>query len=300
MTLNKSKIILIFVLLALTFSSGAKAEVNVVTTIKPLHSIVSAIMVGTGAPKLLMRTTVSPHDFKLKPSDVRALNKADVIFWFGPSLESRLSKVIEIARKTSRVFDILKSPNIKLLKNRNHEDDHDHGLNDPHIWTSIPNAKAIAFIVRDTLMSIEPKHAKTYSSNYQKFSRNMDHLESTIRQRMKSTKKVPFVVYHDSFQYFENDFQLNSHGAIMISAEHRPGAKRLSTFRKMIKEKKISCVFSELHHNQKMLHSIIKGSAAKITLLDPIGANLKPGQNLYGDLMKNLSSTMANCLEYSN
>ena len=278
--------------------SIVKADISVVTTIKPLHSIVSSIMRGVGEPNLLLRSNASPHDFKLKPSHVQMLNKADVVFWFGPMLESRMVKSIGIAQKSARVITLLKSSKIIFLpsRSRDSEHGHGHGLTDPHIWLSMVNAKTIAFIAKNALATIDPRNSNSYTMNYNKFVKTLDQLKSDIRPRLTPLKDIPFMVHHDSFQYFENEFQLNNKGAVMISAEQRPGAKRLSELRKRVKKYNITCIFSEPHYSQKILHSIANGSPTKIVLIDSIGAGLKPGPSLFGNLLKNISSSMQNCL----
>jgi zinc transport system substrate-binding protein len=82
---------------ALLFTTtAAQAEVpNVVTDIPPVHGLVSAVMDGVGAPELLITKGASPHGFALRPSQVRALSKSDVIFWTNDKLAPWLADVRE-------------------------------------------------------------------------------------------------------------------------------------------------------------------------------------------------------------
>jgi zinc transport system substrate-binding protein len=300
MSLFKAKTTVLSTLFYLSVAAGAQAEINVVTTIRPLHSIVSNIMQGIGTPNLLMRSTVSPHDFTLKPSNIRTLNQADIIFWIGPSLETRLAKSIRNASKSARVVEILKSPNIKILEIRTTEDAHDHDHNhdeaDPHIWLNTQNAIAIASSVRSAMSELDPTKAGTYTKNFNEFVARMAQIQASISSNLKPVLKERFITYHDSAHYFEEEFGLDGRGAVTPSSEHRPGAKRISELRKLIKAKNITCIFSQPYNNQKILQSIAKRSQAKIATLDTIGHAMKPGPKLYEELMLNLSSSIHNCL----
>lgn len=282
------------------FANSVAAQIKVVTTLKPLHSIVSNIMLGVGEPILLMRSTVSPHDYKLKPSDARALSKADLIFWIGPTLESRLAKPIKRTKKRTKVVTLLNSSSLKLLKFRSKEGDHAHGVVDPHIWLSTQNAQTIARIAQASLSSSDQKNSDRYAANLKIFENTLHHLKKQIGNSLKSAHQIPFIVYHDAFQYFEKEFGLHNNGAIFLSPEQRPGAKRISMMKKRIQANNIRCVFSEPQYGVKLLKTITSHSPAKIGLLDAIGVKLKPGPGLYAKMMLSLSSSMRACLEQNS
>jgi zinc transport system substrate-binding protein len=293
------KIKIAFLLALVSFVSSPAAaeitEINVVTTIKPLHSIVSNIMMGVAEPKLLMRSSLSPHDYKLKPSDIRELNHADVIFWIGPELESRLAKSIQRITKPTRVIQILQSKKINLLKVRHKNGDSQRF--DPHVWLSIENARIMATIVSKTLSQFEPGNATIYSKNLQTYLRELTRLEQSLHRVTKAYSTKQVLSYHDAFQYFESEFGLQNIGVIVSSTEHRPGAKRVSNLRKLVKTKDIACIFNEPGSNPKILRSILKGSKVKIATLDSIGVELEPGLSLYTKLMQNISTSILRCLK---
>ena len=284
------RITVIAQLLGLLFGGQAAAEIKVVTTIKPLHSIVSNIMQGVGKPALLMRSAVSPHDYKLKPSDLRALHQAKIIFWVGPALENRLAKAIQQRRPAAKLVTLLNSKDLKIDKNSR------RGSTDPHIWLSLQNARAIAAIVQRGLSAEDPNNAALYLRNFKIFDQSLKQLLSEISSGLSIVLKAPFIVHHNGLLHFEKEFGLNNRGAILISPEHRPGAKRISAIRQLIKNEKIVCVFGEPQYNQKLLQTITAHSAAKIGVLDLIGVNLSPGPDLYISLMRNLMKSFTSCL----
>lgn len=304
----KFRTTLLLLFFSACFNKGASAEINVVTTIKPLHSIVSNIMSGVSTPKLLMHATISPHDFKLKPSNIINLNKADVIFWIGPSLENKMAKVIQKVAKSISVIELLKSPNLKLLpikslslkllhsRTTEGSHGHDHSIIDPHIWMSIENAQVIAYEVYKTLALRDKSHRKIYQKNYEKFKIELKLLRTQVQSKVKTISKSAFIVYHDSVQYFEDEYRLHGQGPVITTAKHRPGARRISILRKQIFKENTICIFSEPQYSHKILETITKGSRTQIATLDTIGSTLKPGVKLYGDLMNKVATTMFNCL----
>ena len=105
---------------AIAFATPASATepARVVATIKPIHSLVAAVMQGAGAPRLLIGGGASPHAYSLKPSDARALQNADVIFWVGRDLETFLEKPLTALPKTARVVELAAAPGMTLLHSR--------------------------------------------------------------------------------------------------------------------------------------------------------------------------------------
>ena len=90
MTNRKKLPLIISIITLLSFITSAKAEVKVVTSIKPIHSLVSYVMDGVGAPDLIVDGFNSPHNFQLKPSHAKMLENADIIFWIGEGLDCLL------------------------------------------------------------------------------------------------------------------------------------------------------------------------------------------------------------------
>ena len=82
----------------------AEADINVVASIKPVHSLVAAVMEGVGTPSLIVEGAGSPHTYALKPSQAGNLQNADLVFWIGDRLETFLEKPIaSIATKAKSV-----------------------------------------------------------------------------------------------------------------------------------------------------------------------------------------------------
>ena len=118
---------------ALLFSSfSAIAEIKVVTTIKPIHSLVSGVMDGVSNPTLIIEGSNSPHNFSLKPSHAKMLEEADIVFWIGEDLESFMEKPLNSLAKNSVQISFMDLKSIEKLKFREMSDHDDHGHDDHH------------------------------------------------------------------------------------------------------------------------------------------------------------------------
>ena len=299
----------------LTFSTFAKADLKVVTSIKPIHSLASYIMYGVGSPGLIVDGYNSPHSFQLKPSHAKMLEQADIIFWIGEDLENFLEKPLDTIAKKAEKIELLEIKDIKKLKfkERNifdeHEghddhghdakkeehDDHEghgHGEYDPHIWLDPINAKVILNEITEHLIENDSKNASTYKSNLAKALAEIDKL--IIDVITETNTDLSYVVFHDAYQYYENRFNVNILGAMTVNPDVMPGAEQIHEIHEVIEHDNVSCILSEPQFNPDIIKSIAKDTSVKTGVLDPLGANLKPGKNLYFDLIRNMSSSF-NC-----
>ena len=131
---NLKKTTLIFTILSfLTLFTSANAEIKVVASIKPIHSLASYLMDGVSKPSLIVDGYASPHGFALKPSHAKMLQEADIIFWVGEDLENFLEKPLNSIAKKAEKIELLEAKGLNKLKfrERNIFDGHDdHGHDD--------------------------------------------------------------------------------------------------------------------------------------------------------------------------
>ena len=297
-----------------------KADINVVTSIKPLHSLTSYIMEGVGEPDLIIDGVASPHNFQIKPSHAKMLQKADLVIWVGEDLESFLPPALKSIPQNAVVFELLDQSGLKKLKFREKnifeghddhghdehakkEDDHDdhghddhghgHGSFDPHIWLDPANAKVIVKKITNQLSKIDKDNASTYKANSKKVIKDLDGLIKEVKNEIN--KDASFVVFHDAYQYFEKRFGLSVIGALTVNPDVMPGAEQLSEIREVIEHEKAKCIFSEPQFNPNIINSIASDTGVKTGLLDPLGANIDKGKNMYFDLIKDMSNSLKDC-----
>jgi zinc transport system substrate-binding protein len=285
----------------------------VVTSIKPIHSLVSAIMQGVGEPKLIVDGAASPHTYNLKPSNARALQDAKVIFWVGPGLEAFLEKPLQALGRDASIAELDNAPGLVKLPFREggafephddaqeHEHDHaeadrDHDAFDTHLWLDPMNAKAIAAMITTTLVAADPANALTYQGNAKALNDRLDALDAEIKGIVAPVKGKPFIVFHDAYQYFEHRYGIRVAGSITVSPETIPGAERVSEIRHKVGELGATCVFAEPQFEPRLVNVVIEGTRAKSGVLDPEAATLKAGPDLYFTLMRGIADSMKDCL----
>ena len=318
----------------LAINSIAKAEIKVVTSIKPIHSLTSYVMDGVGKPDIIVDGYNSPHNFSLKPSHAKMIEKANLIIWVGEDLETFLEKPLKTISKDAVNVEIMGLKGIKKLKFReknifeghdDHEhghkehkehghdehkehghkekkhDDHGHeghahGEHDPHVWLDPINAKAIVHEIEEALVKADPKHASTYEANAHEMMEKLDKLTAELQEELEPFHKKGFIVFHDAYQYFEQRFDLAAIGSITVSPEVMPGAERVSELREKILELNATCVFSEPQFEPKLVETLVEGTGARTGVLDPLGATLAKGPDLYFQLLRNMASSLKKCL----
>ena len=466
---------LLTILSLITFFSPANAEIKVVASIKPIHSLASYLMDGVSKPDLIVDGYASPHGFSMKPSHAKMLQNADLIFWVGEDLENFLEKPLgSIAKKAEKIelmgikgLNVLKfrernifddhddhghgeddhddhdghakkkkdahddhddhgahgfewaglfelkagtynwsfskvdgdyaDPAMKMVllsahdieeveetaekllegdktekkmagdvivaKNSSYElnfdankemtvfkvkikkdgkyvfftehmpfefeanehffkdtsgkdlepiaqepegghddhghDDHDdheghaHGEFDPHIWLDPINAKVILKEMTEHLVENDSKNASVYKKNLENALRDLDKLTMNVMTELNQS--TASIVFHDAYQYFEERFNVNILGAFTVNTDVMPGAEQLAEIREIIEHDNVTCVFSEPQFNPDIIKAVAKDMSIKTGVVDPLGATLNPGKDLYFDLIKNMSASFKGC-----
>ena len=321
--LKKSSIILT-ILSFLTLFTSAIADIKVVASIKPIHSLASYLMDGVAKPDLIVDGYASPHGFAMKPSHAKMLQNADIVFWVGEDLENFLEKPLDSIATKAEKIELMDAKGIVKLKFRERnifgdhddhddhddhghkkKDDHDdhddhdeheghhHGEFDPHIWLDPINASAILKEMTEHIIENDSKNASKYNSNLKKALKDIDKLTADVKSELNQS--VASIVFHDAYQYFEKRFGVNILGAFTVNTDVMPGAEQLAEIREIIEHDNVACVLSEPQFNPDIIKAVAKDMNIKTGVVDPLGATLKPGKNLYFDLIRNMSASFKGC-----
>ncbi|HEY8594999.1 MAG TPA: zinc ABC transporter substrate-binding protein [Devosiaceae bacterium] len=280
----------------------ALAAPVVVASIKPIHSLVAAVMQGAGTPELIVSGASSPHNYALKPSDAVHLQRADLVVWVGPDLENFLISPLATLSSGEKLLTLEGVTGVKTLAPRvggTFEADTDGdqaGRIDPHIWLDPLNARAMVDAIAERLSAMDPDNADLYSANARAEDARLDALIVQTRADLAPIKGKPFVVFHDAYHYFENRFGLSASGSIVVEPDVAPGVQRLRAIRARVEELGATCVFSEPEFEPRLVDTLIEGTAAKKGVLDPLGAAIPQGPDHYFSLIRALSGSLVACL----
>ena len=306
----------LFFAILLIFTSPLRAEIKVVTTIKPLHSLIANVMEGVGEPSLIIEGSTSPHSFTLKPSHAKLLEEADIIFWVGEGIETFMERPLESIVKNAEVVEFMEIESINKLKFREesifedhddhdghdeHDDEHEghddhghaHGEFDAHIWLDPMNAKEMVLEIAHELSHLDPANEDKYNVNAKATNLALDEMIDDISQNIN--KDAKFVVFHDAYQYFEERFGVRAAGALTLNTDVLPGAKQIDEIQDVIKDRGINCIFSEPQFNPKIISTIAEDTNIKTGVFDPLGANINSDKDLYFKLISNLGKELKGC-----
>ena len=299
--------------ICLAAPAASSAAPRVAVSLKPLHSLVAGVMEGVGSPELLLRGAGSPHAYSLKPSEARLLAGADILFWVGGSLESFLEKPLGTLGSKAKVVAALQAPGVALLPAREGgawEEQHaghgeagsreaGHGVEDVpdgHVWLDPSNAKAIARAAAGALGQVDPANRERYDANAARLAARIDALDTELTALLIPVRGVPYVVFHDAYQYLERRYALRAVGSVAVSPDRSPGAKRVREIREKIQRLEARCVFGEPQFPPALLASLTEGTEARTGELDPLGAGIPAGPDAWFVLMRAIGASLASCL----
>ena len=267
---------------------------RVVVSIQPVHSLVAGVMAGVAAPVLLGRGASSPHTHTLRPSDAAALERADIVFWVGPVLETFLQTPVRVLARTAHIVELGDDAELEFPTRKSGAMG-DSGI-DWHIWLDPRNARRIVRRAVSVLGRRDAPNAERYRANGVRLTRRLDALEAELRAELAPVRAVPYVVFHDAYRHFEHRFDTTAVGAISASSARPPGAKRLAEIRDMSRAGRMACLFREPQFNPALVAALVAGTPVKTGVLDPLGNDLEPGPEAYFVVMRRLAQSLKSCL----
>lgn len=286
--------------------SAAQAEVKVLTSIKPVQLIAAAVQDGVGVPEVLLPPGASPHNYALRPSDVRRVQSADLLYWIGPDMEGFLPRVLKGRSLPSVALQDLPGLKLRRFAEDSHShaeeaDDHDHdhrpGSLDAHLWLSPVNARVIAGKIASDLSAADPANAARYQSNLKAFDERLDALDLRLKARLAAIEGKPYFVFHEAFDYFEDAYGLKHAGVFSVAAEVQPGAQHVAAMRARLQEVGKTCVFSEPPLRPRLAETLVAGLPVKLAELDALGGYTPATAQGYEQVLEKLGNDLAGCLE---
>lgn len=308
---------LLVIALAALAAPAAAAPPRVVADIAPVHSLVARVMQGVGEPALLVPPGASPHFHAMRPSDAQALQSAQIVVTVGSELVPWLDRPLETLAGTATRIDLLHSPGTTILPSRSsalfeahsHDDHaaqdghdahdghdgHDHGPIDPHAWLDPENGKLWLDTIARALAGADPDNAALYLANAAGGAAEIDAAAADTRAEIAPLRGLRYVVFHDAYQYFENRFDLPATGAIAISDASTPGPARIAELRDRTAELGVTCALTEPQFDPDLIATVFQGRDVVTRVLDPVGAQIPPGPQMYPALIRSVGVALAGC-----
>lgn len=301
---------------------------KVVTDIPPVHALAAAVMGDLGAPEILLDKGADPHHFQLRPSQARALEQADLVFWVGPRLTPWLDRAIEGLGVGGTTVELIEAEGVvrrdfgegahevhdddhdaaegahdhgeaeeEHAENGHAEDGHAHAGTDPHAWLDPDNARRWTEVISAALTQADPDNAAAYAANAAAAQQAIGAAEAEVRGILAPVGDAPVMVFHDAYGYFAAHFGVNVAGSIALGDAASPGAGRLRELRSQLQQSGVVCIFPEAQHDPAYVAALVEGTGVRVGApLDPSGSSLDYGPDLYGTLLVGLARTIAECV----
>lgn len=302
------RILTIFLWLCLPVLTSCQQETAtkplVVSTIKPVQTLVYAVAGGTDSPlelHQLLPDGASPHHYSLRPSDMRTLENARAVFRIGSGLETFLDKPLAGLGAKTMIVTLADTPGIQHLSSRSEHEPYDSTeenalTEDLHLWLNPQNAIAMSHEIARVLGEIDPKHKTAYEQNTSSLIKRIQTTDEHIRQQLEPLRERPYLSFHDAWQHFDTHYGLNFAGAVTLDASRLPGARHIQDIHQIIEQKRAVCLFQEPQFSPSMIKTLTENSTIKIGKLDPLGMTLPLNENTYISLLQNAADSFEYCL----
>ncbi|MCH2041955.1 MAG: zinc ABC transporter substrate-binding protein [Saccharospirillaceae bacterium] len=263
--------LLFFSLFMLPVMSSAD-ETKVLASVHPLALI--AASVADNLDTLVPQST-TPHDFAFRPSDIRKVKDADIIFWSGAESEPYLARFEK--RWPDKVWIDISAP----VHQPGTSDDHNH---DAHWWL----APELAITAQQALAQALNKESQ--------FEQQLRAQLKLSRQQLLPVKQLGFFVFHRAYDHWVNYFGLNQLGSFTLSPEQKPGLKRLNAMREQLASGDVRCIFTEPQFEPKLVSSVTRGLDIPAGELDPLGIHISVTKHGYAEFVRDLTQRFVSCL----
>ena len=315
--LQKNTLLFAALSAALWGTAAQSADAAVVTSLKPLGFIASAIADGVTETQVLLPDGASEHDYSLRPSDAKRLQNADLVVWIGPEMEAFMDKSTQSIPDAKKVT-IAQLDGVKplLMKGADDDDDdhgaegghdhahaekgdehHHHGDYNMHLWLSPEIARASAVAIHDKLVELMPQSRARLDANLKDFEANLAATDKQVASELAPVKGKGYFVFHDAYGYYEKHYGLTPLGHFTVNPEIQPGAQRLHQIRTQLVEQKATCVFAEPQFRPAVVESVARGTSVRMGTLDPLGTNIQLSKGSYPAFLTQLATQYASCLK---
>lgn len=307
-----NRILTIFLLLCTPLLHSCRTATDskplIVSTIKPVQALVYAI---AGEQRVhwdirqLLPDGASPHHYALKPSEMRTLESARLVFRIDSGLETFLDKPLAGLSANTQVIALASVPGIQhrtLRAEHRHTEitskaQDGHTTDDLHIWLNPQNAIAMSHAIAQALGQADPAHQTAYQTNAAKLIQRITETDQRIRQQLEPVHNKPYLAFHDAWQHFDQHYGLHFAGAVTLDISRQPGARHVQAIRKIIEQQQAVCLFQEPQFPPALVKTLVEGTSIRIGELDPLGMTLPLDDNTYISLLENASRQFLDCLD---
>ena len=254
------------------FTINDDSKLQVISSFNPLHEFSQIVGQEKVDTILLVPVGVEPHDWEPTIKDVQQMHKSDLIIINGIGFENWVDNLIEnnylgIIVDTSNGITINQS---KEQHDEEQHDEHKHLAGDPHIWLNPVYAKTQVQNIANAFANSDLKNSKFYHTNAEEYNKKLDLLDMKIRNELSNCNS-DFIVFHNAFSYFADEYGLNQYTIIPTNNSH--GEVTAKTLEKIIltaKKLNIKVIFSEEDISSKSSEIIANELGGNVLILSTL------------------------------
>lgn len=262
---------------------AADAPLHIVATIKPLQLLVQAVVGDAATVDVLLDPRVSPHDYQLRPSDRGKLDRADVVFWVGPSMETFMVPVLGALGERTRL--------VAWQRDK-------AASGDPHRWMDPLESADMAGRIAGALGELAPAYKSQWQANATRVANSLRAEDEHLRDRLAAIAQPRgYLVAHDAYGRLEQRYGLRHVAALTDNADLPPGARHIAQIETALDAGRITCVLREPSTEPKVLQTLLKNRGVRVVTIDSMASGIAPSDHGIVDFYRQLGIAMGDCLQ---
>ena len=278
----------IFLLISLLFVSiKALAQINIVASIKPIHSIASAITQNVGKVDVLLDTQQSAHFFHLKPSQMALINRADLVIAVHPKLEEGLDKALKSLNPGKLLYVVNNDASSTINQKKINY----------HAWLNVDNMQQFAYQLTSKLSALYPDKKSIFLKNFEQLKYRLQQLKAHNKQQLNQLNNAALISYSNALDPYIDSMGLNHIGSVVDNHHQKLSVKTMLKARKLIKANKARCLVSTKEISSKRTQAIAEGFNIRHAHIDIIGFEFDKGAQLYFKLINAITAEVKSCLQ---
>ncbi len=272
-------------------TGGGHDGLHIVTSFFPVY--VAVINVTDDVPGVTVTNMTEPqtgclHDYSLKPSDLKLLEKADVFIINGAGMESFLEDVLS---QTSDLQIIEAAAGIPTIMEES-------GEANPHVWISLTNMETYVQNIAEGLADLDEENAELYRKNAALYSDKIEALRQEMHSELEGLQNKDIITFHEAFPYFAREFDLNIAAVVEREPGSEPTPKELADIIDVVRQTGIRALFAEPQYSSGAMETIADETGAVVYTLDPVvtGESVPEARDAYLDAMRRNMETLKEAL----
>lgn len=268
------------------------SNIKITATLPPLTSIAKYIWWENIEVNSIIQPGFSPHTFDLKPSHIKQISQADIVFATWLDIDNFI-----VENTKDNILELKNYVNLlewhehhhdhgghedehhedEHHKDEHHEDEHHEDENtifyDPHFWLSLENGNKIAEIIKNKLIELDSKNTKIYEENYLSFIEESNKIKAEFSQDIEGKKIKHFVIFHEAYNYLFNEFGINEENVVVLeeTAGREPSVGEMKAIIDTITQNNITVLYKEPQFESKIIEMLEQNNPElELNILDPL------------------------------